>query len=95
MLDELVDQDFAVVPDRPFADASVMELVMDGSAAAGIVIVVLDQAIAVSVLDMLSAEDPTTGGFLALEGAGHGSHRGPSYRELDEYPIPFRGCPIN
>jgi hypothetical protein len=78
MLDELVHQDLAVVADDPFADASVMELVMDGPAAAGIVVVIADQAVLVSVLDMLSVEDPTTGSFLALEGAGRASHRGPS-----------------
>jgi hypothetical protein len=78
MLDELVHQDLTVVADDPFADASVMELVMDGPAAAGIVIVIAHQAIVVCILDMLSVEDPTTGGFLALEGAGRACHRGPS-----------------
>jgi hypothetical protein len=53
-----------------------MELVTDGPAAAGIEVVIDDQAIIlVPVLDVLPVHDSATGGFLALAGGGRGVHR--------------------
>src|SRR5438094_8306560 len=70
-----------VVVDDPAVDASVVEFVMENSAAARVVPVIEDEAVVVPIPEALPIHDAPTRGLFALK-ESLGGHHPPSFKRL-------------
>src|SRR5262249_22091365 len=80
---ELVGQDLAVVADHATRHSTVVVLVLQDAAAAGVEPFIADQALIVLVLEVLSVHDTAARGPFSLERRGCDAHRRPSFNRSE------------